>query len=107
MQEKNEEEMKEIEEEMKEIEKEIETIRAIFTKYSSQRWDSLRLTSSFREQEPNEEFHKFDPYSFDELKLKKSKLQDEKDKLLDEENLLLQGSLQGIKPFHFFTINDI
>jgi hypothetical protein len=92
--------MMENEEEMKEVKKEIKTIRAIFEKYSSQRWDSLRHTSSFREQvEP--EFHKFDPYSFDELKLKESKLQDEKNKLQDKENLLLQGSLPGIKPFHF------
>jgi hypothetical protein len=95
----NEEEMKEVKEEMKvkeqiaKIEKEIDTIQAIFEKYSSQRWDSLRHTSSFREQvEP--EFHKFDPYSFDELKQEKSKL-------LDKENLLLQKSLQGITPFHF------
>jgi hypothetical protein len=118
--EKNEEEMKEVKEEIKEvkeeiakIEKEIDTIRAIFGKYSSDQWDSLRLTSSFREQvEP--EFYKFGQYSFDELILKKSKLQDQKNKFLDEGNLLLSKEIlllrktePGIKPFHFFTINDI
>jgi hypothetical protein len=116
----NEEEMKEIKEEIKvkeqiaKIEKEIDTIQAIFTKYSSDRWEFLRHTSSFREQEPNEEFYKFGAYSFGQLVSKESKLQDEKmileerqNKLLDEKNLLLQKSLPGIKPFHFFTINDI
>ncbi len=102
----NEEEMKEIKEEIKvkeqiaKIEKEIDTIQAIFTKYSSDRWEFLRHTSSFREQEPNEEFYRFGAYSFGQLVSKESKL-------LDEKNLLLQKSLPGIKPFHFFTINDI
>jgi hypothetical protein len=108
------------EEEMKEVKQQIKTIQAIFGKYSSERWDSLRHTSSF-EQEVEPEFHRFGPYSFDQLVSKESKLQEEKSKLLDEklileerqnklldkENLLLQKSLPGIKPFHFFTINDI
>ncbi len=102
----NEEEMKEIKEEMKEVRKEIAKVRRKLTiiedilgRYSSDQWNGLRSSPKFR-QEVEREFDQFSSYSFDELKQEKSKLQ-------NKENLLLQKSLPGIKPFHFFTINDI
>ena len=98
--------MEKNEEEIKEVKEEIKTIQAIFSTYSSERWEFLRFSSSFR-QEVEKEFHRFGPYSFDQLKLKKSKLQDEKNLLLDREILLFRKTEPGIKSFHFLTVNDI
>ncbi len=113
MMEKNEEEMKEVKEEMKEVKKEIAKVRRKLTiiedilgRYSSDQWDGLKSSPTFRQQ-VEREFDQFSSYSFDELKQEKMILEERQNKLLDKENLLLQKSLQGIKPFHFFTINDI
>jgi len=109
----NEEEMKEVKEEIKEVKEEIAKvgrkltiIEDILDQYSSDQWDGLKSSPTFR-QEVKKKFRKFSSYSFDELKQEKSKLQNKESQLQDKENLLLQKSLPGIKPFHFFTINDI
>jgi hypothetical protein len=98
--EKNEEEMKEVKEQIAKIEKEIDIIRAIFGKYSSQRWEFLRHTSSFQ-QEVEPEFHQFSSYSFDELKQEKSKLQEEKTNFWTKKFFYFRNPCQVLNLFIF------